>query len=270
MALLAVAVFGITAVGWASYNSEVDRTTAEALAESTPIPTPEPTAAPDLTGWGGGASIRSVRETIASSDPLAISVLGDSTGNAGDEWVYLWAEHLAESRAVTFRAWDDAVGGEYGPPLVLSTEGPEMVIWNGSAPGRDAEYPASVIGKMQPEEPDLVIYNFGHNNSTFNLRQELGLTLETVERRWDAAPPSLTILQNPARGDTARRQAATVAALRSDVAPAFGLPAVDVWAAFEDDGRPLTALVSNADGLGVHPTLAGSLVWVAAVIEALG
>jgi hypothetical protein len=77
------------------------------------------------------------RDILADATRVTLAVLGDSTSNSRSEWVHLWAEHLAQGRPVT--------------------------IWSGSQTGSDPTYPLGAPETMVPEEPDLVIYIYGHN-----------------------------------------------------------------------------------------------------------
>lgn len=63
------------------------------------------------------------RALAAGTQSVAIQVLGDSTGNDGDEWVALWSQQLAAAYptwSVHRRLWDDATQA-YGQPTVVST-----------------------------------------------------------------------------------------------------------------------------------------------------
>ncbi|WP_193613170.1 SGNH/GDSL hydrolase family protein [Nocardioides lijunqiniae] len=216
---------------------------------------PEPVA-PDLS---------KARAVVASKKPATISVLGDSTGNDTYEWVYQWAKHLARTRAVAYRAWND-VALKWEPVEQMSTTGPKLTIWNMSAPGRAADYPADKIRKAQPEKPDLIIYNYGHNNSDEDIDLALYTTNEAVKQQWGGPITSTLMLQNPSTTDQADRQEGTVYALRSGVAAWLGFSIIDVHSAFVKAGVPVGQLLIDK----THPNPRGGELWTKVVVRALG
>ena len=206
------------------------------------------------------AEARAVLDTDAAVDVL---VLGDSTGNALDEWPALWAGSFAAERSVTVRQWDFNLE-RFAPEWSrLGGEGPGLRVWNLSQPGARADYPVTRLGRVGAA-PDLVLYSFGHNNTPDDIEAGLAATVEVVAGRWGSVP-GVVVLQNPSTGALAARQAETVERLR-EWAPVHGLGVVDVWSAFTAAGVPLGRLLMDV----THPNERGQRVWAAAVAEALG
>jgi hypothetical protein len=119
-----------------------------------------------------------------------ILVVGDSTGNASDEWVYLFSEWLAAqypTHSVSYRLWNDATPAYDAATAISIGSGSNTIrIWNASISGAAAFY---LIGtKLQASvtdtNADLVIFNHGKNHTGVNdpqCRGELLMALETVK-----------------------------------------------------------------------------------------
>lgn len=211
------------------------------------------------------APIEPARAVVTSSDPLVVAVLGDSTGNDPFEWVALWANSLAVDRAVTVHGWDDQTLA-YGPETVLSTVGPEVEIWNMSAPGRPAGYAVDMIRKAVPERPDLVIYNYGHNNTAGDIGPGIELSMDAIRSLHGGGVESVLIAQNPSVTDLAERQEETVWRVSSFVGPVLDAPVIDVFGAFAEADVPVRRLLLD----GTHPNEEGQQLWADTVTDALG
>lgn len=222
-----------------------------------------PPASAPLSASSMPATLGQIRDLLASDEPAAVSVLGDSTGDGNNEWVALWAQDLAKTHSVTYHGWDDKHLA-WMEPITYSTGRAAVVIWNMSASGRTAAYPATLLEKGQPSRPDLVIYSFGHNNAPTTIGPEMKTTMSAVTKKWDDVIPTVVILQNPSLGQRGIRQAKTVELLRSTVAPGLGVPTIDVYAAFEQAGALQQYLVD-----GLHPNNKGSRLWADTVTAAL-
>ena len=205
--------------------------------------------------------IDKARQVLAG--PVTVSVLGDSTGDSSFDWVTVWAQRLARDRAVTLHTWNH-YATQWMPAEQLSTDGQPVVIWNYSVAGGTAAQVPS-LRRAQPERPDLVIYNFGHNNYTADHGPELQALSERVERRWRVDPVPVAISQNPSTGTYAERQRATMRLLRREVGPELGMPVVNVTRAFRLAPGRLRRLLMDT----THPNEAGGRVWARAVDRAL-
>lgn len=225
------------------------------------------TSGPDAADTTAGPSpsrVSSVQDLLQSEDPLVITVLGDSTGNETWEWTYLWAGMLAESRTVTIAAWNAWTEDGYVEPTELSSAGTgeagPVMIWNGQQSGASASYPVGRLDDLLPEPPDLVILNYGHNNTVEDVDEQLGATLEALRAEVGEDLPVLVTLQQPQAGDAnaAVREAVHAFAVDHD------LGVIDVAAAFEETGDPDALLVD-----AVHPGEVGSQLWAETVAATL-
>ena len=217
-------------------------------------------------GWhsaSAAGSIAAARRVLGESQPVVVSVLGDSTGNEDGEWVDLWAKGLGATRHVVLHQWDDAHGGWLARTRVYGRHGPTVTVWNGSKSGAQTWYALARLPVIQPERPDLVLYSFGHNHSPGKVVDPMRALVSAVDSRWSGTPVAVVVLQNPQLGATAARHARVEAELARWAARA-GLPTVDVYAAFE----------AHADEQSLfkdfrHPSPAGSAVWAVVVEKAL-
>lgn len=238
--------------------------TASGSVAFTPPPS-TPTASP--TAVDSAPTLAAVKGLLAGAEPLTISVLGDSTGNASGEWVDLWAQSLTKYGTVTLHLWD-AKADDWNQK-VLTYPGPArpITIWNGSKSGSTHLYALQFIDKIQPEKPAFQILNYGHNN--LSLRADGGSAdlMRGLAAKWASDVPTVVTLQNPAVGARASQSAASVFHLR-DWAARKGHPVIDVENAFNNAGN-LPSLILE-DGLGVHPNPAGSRIWADTVTATLG
>ena len=203
------------------------------------------------------ASLAEARKALDGSSST-VSIVGDSTGNDPDEWVALWAAELGLSRRVELHQWLD---GKYGAePVSFGDRGDELTIWNAGKPGGSAAWAADQLDIVQPERPDLVIFNVGHNNTSANVAGQLSQMKSVVSQRWGGSVPQVVILQNPSRGDLKDKQTATLGTVASWAA-SNEVPTIDVTSAFT---RPARFLRDD-----VHPNPLGSRIWADVVADAL-
>lgn len=197
---------------------------------------------------------------VLDQDRALISVLGDSTGNDGGEWVDLWVQGLDgdvtmstllvpgddNERFMDQAQWDGPDGGD-------------VHVWNASIPGTRANVALDNLDIVIPQTPDLVLVNYGHNHTMGNVAQ-IGALLDAItEAAPDAVP--VVVLQQPQLND------ANVAVRNwiKRIADNRGVPTIDVAAAFADDGRPVEELLYDE----LHPNGDGSRIWADAVADAL-
>lgn len=222
-------------------------------------PTPTIDAAPDPA-----VMLKRIKASIAGTQPLTISVLGDSTGNERGEWVDLWARHLAKYGTVTVHFWDPK--GEYYHPKTETYPGPErpIVIWDGAMPGANAQYGMDNLDELQPEKPSFVIMNYGHNQGKDGASALVWQLSASIEDKWGKLIDEAVTLQNPSMNARANFSARSVADLQG-YALRFGRPVIDVHTAFQKAGN-LPSLLQD----DVHPNPAGSRLWADTVISKLG
>lgn len=194
-----------------------------------------------------------------------VVVLGDSTGDEPDEWVYrigAWAS-VRYARPVTLMPWNDGARA-YGTPVQLGTgPGRPLTIWNASAPGRDAGYTRVTLPAMLPPEAttiDALFVSHGHNQSRglANVRGALASLNGAIAAR-DSGIPIAVIAQNPNKFPDQTDQAGKVDAARS-FADQFDRPTIDVFDAFVRTGDS-DALMADSE----YPNTAGSELWAATV-----
>lgn len=104
------------------------------------------------------------------SGDACLLIVGDSTGNESTEWVYLYAEWLAEqfpAYTVDYYLWDTGTNNYAAPVELQSGLGPNTLsVYNasiaGSKPNRFAgtDFPTAIIDIPRV---DLFILNHGHN-----------------------------------------------------------------------------------------------------------
>jgi hypothetical protein len=228
--------------------------------QSSPQHLPKPEAGNDIPP----APLVPVRALFHSGEPLTVSILGDGTSDEDDEWVAQWAEDLADTRTVTLHTWNTATSA-YTAPVTYGDGGQSVEIWNFSEPGASPDAPAGGISAAQPEQPDLVVYNFGHTSTPGDVGSQLDTTVRAVRQQWDEEPASLLILQNPARRDARVEQAETVYYLRTYWSRVSKMPTVNVFAAFRYTPGPVGKLMEG----DAQPNDRGSRLWAKVIAAAL-
>ena len=199
---------------------------------------------------------------------LVITVLGDSTGNDGDEWVASLARAISEEkgRTVVYHAWN-ASSGSYKPPLTFGAGlSPQPVtVWNGSASGKGPTYSRVSLPTIAPVPSDVLIVSHGHNftDAESGPAEEVEL-IDATAGQWARPPAVAVVLQNPTT-TAAEAQAAKLEAVAATFAGS-GVTVIDVESAFRA-GPDLAALL-QADG--THPNAAGQAMWLGAVRQGLG
>lgn len=238
------------------------------------LPITSPIAVPITSGVGaesfaaGLSSFSAAKLTIQQgAADVNILVVGDSTGNQTDEWVYLfgqWLESEYPTHAVSYSPWNDA-GNVYDAPISLGTgTGPRTIhIWNASVSGAPAQY---FTGSKQPAaidavSADLIIFNMGHNNVVGQIATlERGEFLQGIEHARLSKPSAYvaTFLQNPNRDDN---EMASGVAEMAAVAGLYGdVRVVDAYNPFIAQGKASSLYIDN-----VHPSASGTQLFLAAI-----
>jgi lysophospholipase L1-like esterase len=198
-----------------------------------------------------------------------IVVVGDSTGDEPDEWVFLLTLELARlypGYSVNYYLWNRRSPGWPSIPWVIQQGAPgnhALNIWNMSVSGSRENYGLTYAESViVPKEPDLLFVSYGHNDGDDTVRFRWGIQslVETVAAQ-SPQTEILLIAQNPETGNSYQQaHAAELAQLASE--EHVGL--VDVLGAFEATGDP-SAYVRD----GMHPTVGGSYLWMNTVLAAL-
>lgn len=216
---------------------------------------------------GSGLSAFSATKYAIQQDAADVNLLvvGDSTGDAADEWVYLFGQWLATqypTHSVSYRLWDDT-NNVYGVAAGIATgSGSNTIrIWNASIAGKGSLYLTGAKQSALSVNADLVLFSHGKNGQN-------GLTTQQINAEnmmgWEAARlanPSAyfaPVLQCPNRDDSGMdvevAQQRVVAALYPDVRP------LDVYSAFIARNKDPSLYKDN-----VHPGPDGSALWVGVI-----
>lgn len=219
------------------------------------------TASEPVSTAQAGDPLEQAREALASDDAVTVAVLGDSTSNNRSEWVHLWAAGLAQDRPVQISHWNEASGTAYNDPDVLSQDGDgsEVTIWSGSQAGASVDYAVVLFDALVPAEPDLVILNYGHNNTIEDFTNQLDSLYSLLTDEFSGAP-ILMILQNPQVDDAN----AEVREAGEQWAQDAGVGVIDVAAAFAGSDADEDLLLDE-----LHPNGAGQELWAQVVTDAL-
>jgi hypothetical protein len=198
--------------------------------------------------------------------PWVVVVAGDSTGNGVDEWIYGTFEQLAARyrRPLLVHNWDEELNRYVSITRLGSgrTRAP-LVVWNGSAPGKDPEYSLDHIAAIAPEQPDLFLVNHGHNiDYPAQAVSEVAGLIADEMTRWPSRPAMAVALQNPRTALIPEAHAAVVQRIGQEWSGSHVLT-IDAFHAFR--GRLPSLLRPD----GVHPNPRGSRIWTKVAIEAL-
>lgn len=219
---------------------------------------------PGLAHWQ-----RFVAKIENANEDASLVLIGDSTGDATNEWYYLLAVSVAAlypTHTVRHRLWN-AGGSVYDAATTIQTGTGARTItfWNGSVAGSVASYfsGGSFTGAVQTPAPDLVIASYGHNGGT-DARRQLSFFDSTASALKTRLPdvPVIQIGQNPTLSD--ETMAAKVNVFR-DFAARNGWGFISVHDAFKQAGVALAALLADE----VHPNAAGSILWRDTVLASL-
>ncbi len=220
-----------------------------------------------------------------------IMVLGDSTGNATDEWAYLMAQWLAAqcpTHTVKYRLWGSGDGstqvwGAYstlqtgsGPALPYTSTPFTIHIDNCSVSGVNTFYTMSAREHLVWEagrDYDLLITNYGHNLGTGQLENIALPEWISAAAHWRQKCPRagmLITLQNPRQSSTSdvntngsAASARMVAAWRT-CANLFGAGVIDVFTAFNTHPDYASLMADET-----HPNATGSALWLEQVKAAM-
>lgn len=224
----------------------------------------------------GANAVRFLSRLKADLADVSWLIVGDSTGDATDEWVYLAATQLGVQfprYTVTYHRWDPSGGAAYdtgtaGTPTTIQTGAGSntLHVWNCSVSGQGTNYTRGSrwAAAVVATNPDYIVVNHGHNEGTAAAgvttdgwrTQMLALT-ESLAEVFPVAELAL-VLQNPrddGTPDPERRARAyrEIAALR-------GYGVIDVQAVFL--AQPSLSGLIQGDHL--HPTTgsnSGQTLW---------
>ncbi len=206
------------------------------------------------------SSVRALVE--ADGGDVDIVFIGDSIGNETSEYVYLFAQALAEdhpTHTVNYALSNDGTASYPAPTQIAAGSGTHAInIWNASISGTRPVYlMGSKLGPaIVDTSPDLVVWCHGQNVYTAGLTSAhfQGEFFACFDQVRSALPgvPTAIILQNPRRDDN--NMVDVIAAERA-VSPFYG-DVIDVYSEFIAQGK---AGVLYADN--VHPSSQGSAIY---------
>lgn len=212
---------------------------------------------------GVDATQRFMAKVDAELEDVRLLVLGDSTGNESNEWIYLLAQEFATrfpTHTISYRLWDDAAT-DYAVAVTLGTGtgARTITVYNASVSGFSTyawhgTRAQAAIYNLSPA-PDLTIVSLGHNETaTTDLwhGQYVGLT-ESITARVPGTS-LMVIAQNPNSTDTLQQQRREV---YREIAAQRGYGFIDVCQAFLDDPAGIPALLADT----LHPNATGSALW---------
>ena len=202
-------------------------------------------------------------------EDVTLLVVGDSTGNATDEWIYLLTQYLATqwpTHTVSYQLWDNT-GLAYGSATTVQTGtgSNTLHVYNASVPGWNCLDPLvslpAIAGAVQPH---LTLVSLGHNEADFALYNGFrsilyGRYIGLTESITAMCPTTalVCVLQNPT---TINTNQALRASVYEQIAAARGYGIIDVHQAFIDAGIPAAWFLDT-----VHPNATGELVWAGVV-----
>ncbi|MDV6233164.1 SGNH/GDSL hydrolase family protein [Rhodococcus cercidiphylli] len=218
---------------------------------------------------------------LAGSSDANILVVGDSTGNAQNEWAFYLAQKFAAhfpNHTVVWALWADSTKNFPAGDRVTvqtGTNGKTITFWNVSVSGEIVGYAAANHGTIRSGlsaggalPPDVVIFNYGHNSPQLDAAYR-AVQIESINVYTGYYPSAaiVQIAQNPRAGGDAsfangQNKAAQVAALAFDE----GHVLIDVNSDFIARSDYATAYL---DPDGLHPNPAGSLRWATVAWEQL-
>lgn len=213
--------------------------------------------------------VKALLET--DSGDVDILVLGDSTSDGATEWCRLFSHWLTNeypTHSVVYRLWDDSTKTYGSTNNSTGTGIHTLTIWNGSIGGTIAPsitLDGRYAGMVEGVDPDVVIWNYGHNIVTsvaeIVLAYDSSITpwMEMVQTTHPDAR-HVIITQNPRRDDDdyAPVNAMQVAIARDKA----NVTLVDVYSRFIALAKDPGLYVDN-----VHPSSEGSQVAHGAVTD---
>lgn len=239
--------------------------------------------AADIPSVSASGAMRNLMSKLTENvDDATWLIVGDSTGNATNEWVYLTVQWLAAkfpAYTVNYYLWNE--GGNAWPgssPTVVQTgSGAQtLTVWNGSIPGSKTGYFQGSRFPSVVKAADLVTVSYGHNQggpvNTDSLRQfQRNKYLSFVDEVASVNPNAgvVLILQNPSVDGAFSHDEEWQAQRATQYAQAAayrGWGVVNVLRAFYEYGNWAADLT---DPDGIHPSPAGSQLWAAQVQAAL-
>lgn len=219
-----------------------------------------------LEGGGVLSSFGRAKSKLASGQDATFLVIGDSTGNAPDEWVYRFFAEIGLQNPTARVAYRLYAGGQtsgsdaYDPEVAIQegSGGPTIHIWNASVATTNPTYllGAKKASAIDAVAPDCIIWNHGQNTvSPMPAHAQRDCFLMGFEnvRLEHPGVPHVVMLQNPRRDDDL--MASVIAELTALCAEYGDVTLIDGYSAYIAAGKPSGWYTDinhpNATGSGV-------------------
>jgi hypothetical protein len=214
-------------------------------------------------GGVGIGSFGAVKAKLAAGQDASMLFIGDSTGNATDEWIYLFGAALGArypAVSVDYYLFDD-VGGAYGSVTHVTTGSGSgvLTIHNASIAGTGPEYllgakfAAAISGLSQP---DVIVWNQGKN--CIDIRSEFLMGFDSLRLLWPTVPHVAT-LQNPNRDDNV--MAGIISAQSVVMADYADFTVIDAYNPFIALNKASSLYADN-----LHPSASGTQLYLNAAL----
>jgi len=223
--------------------------------------------ASEQDGFGAGAK----QLILQDRRDVNILAMGDSTGNANDEWVYLTAEGIAAmypTHSVEYHLWDTT---SYFSSVSISTgTGSNTIhVYNASIPGATAAY---FLGDKRAAlynsyVMDLVIYNYGHNMGTAaTYNQIYNFHISAIEEFISSQSSAEHVITIQNIDTEFPDYSALQASAMSAIAGVLGCGVIDIRTVFAEkqSAGNLTDWMLDL----IHPNAVGEKVWANVVLSA--
>lgn len=200
--------------------------------------------------------------------PWTLQVVGDSTGASPVRWVYVLATRMSAKydRPVVIHDWNVTSNSYATETTVGDGTGAPIVVWNGSASGKGAQYSLDNWAVMTAQRPDLVVVNHGLNMPDVqSARTGAQSIVDRVVSQWPEPPAIALTVQSPRTDKAAATEEAITNALRQ-AWTGSPVTVIDVNQAFKAAGDPAPLLIGD----GLHPSVKGAAIWADTVQKALG
>jgi hypothetical protein len=229
-------VVGVVLMTTGHGNEALPKALSTPSASSSRAPSASPSPSPTRSGRASKPA-----DVFAGDSPVTVAILGDQTSDGEGEWVWAWSELLGRDRQVTLHQLDPQDPTVYKDQQTFGASGPKVAVYNGSRDDAKADYAARRLPFLAPKEPDLVVLNYGRNDSAKKVADRLEKTAKAAQARWKDALV-VVMLQPPTANDSSKK-------VRQEVvkwAKKRGLPTLDVAGSFLDTGEA-DAYVSARD-----------------------
>lgn len=220
------------------------------------------------SGVGGGGAITSLSSAkLAIADDAGdvnLLFIGDSTGDATNEWIYLFAQWLATeypTHSVSYRLWNTGSSAYAAAKAISTGSGANTIcIWNASVAGTTPIHHmgSNFAAAIADTNPDLIVWSHGHNllHSDYYDRAEFVGPMDQVRMALPSVPHA-AVRQNPRRDDSL--MAITVGALDALAEDYGDLALIDTYSLFIAQGKAGALYADN-----LHPSAAGSQLFLQA------